>query len=144
MLEGVTVDLQDDAAAQRSEQDQIGASHVVQHVQIPISGYIGVSPLVTTVEVDFPYPFLMKVGPRQSKALAEPHFNVGIVMKSEAHASIDVQVRDWIEDDSRFITGAKMKVRAWVPGAPRRVKFAATAHLSFFGYAGPRENDDEG
>lgn len=119
--------------------------HFAQQLQVPLSGEVGSTPVWTTFSVYWPHPFLMRVAPsRQAGSIKQPHFASGIELKSDARVIIEVQVMDWIENDSAFLKGAKMRAMAWAPGAGMNVRYSALLHMTFSGYAAPSDDDSGG
>lgn len=130
---------------QRGRDEELFAlepTEMAQQVHINVSGQAGRKRVTIEQVVDWPYPFMMVVSQSQNdSSLQTPHFNCGIVLKSDDYVMIDASVRDWIENDARLITGAKVKITVVAPEAPKMVPYDAVVHLTFMGFAAPSEDD---
>lgn len=116
-----------------------------QQLLLEVQGKIGGKPVFQETSVYWPNPFTMRVSsPSTSDSTyTNPHFNSGVEILSPGHVMIDVQVADWISDDSDLVIGAKVRVTVWSPGAPKKKDYKAIVHLTFFGYAAPQLDDDD-
>lgn len=134
--------------AQRTRERELGplsAGDIVQQVQVPVSGRVGRTPVQDDFEVQWEHPFLTRVAKGQSTmSFDNPTFATGIELKSADPVMLNVHLTDWVEDDSSFIVGAKVRLSAWSPNAPKLSRFSGIVHLTFFGYAAPTEEDPEG
>lgn len=138
-----------DAVAEQRAHDklisEVSAFDMTQQIHLKVKGKIGRTPVITEVDVNFPYPFLMKVARSQTEGTKDrPHFGVGIEMATDHHITVEAHVRRWIENDSMFITGAQIRVMSVAPYAEKLTPYSAIVHLSFSGYAAPTEGDTEG
>jgi hypothetical protein len=100
--------------------------------------------VVATADVTFPLPFLNRVAPNQHNNTPNPTFAAGIEIVTGGLVILQAQLQSWTEDESSFVTGAKMKFISYSPNAPRLRRYSAIVHLTFFGYAAPTEDDTEG
>lgn len=131
---------QDALAAQLSAD---GAGDFAQHFQCPISGKVGNKPTWSEIKVTFPHPYYMLVDPnKQNGDLRNPHILTGVELLTDQHITIDVQVKQWVINSRSIVTGAKVRVIAWSPIAPKKQTFNAVVHMTFIGYGGP--SIDEG
>jgi hypothetical protein len=128
-------------------------SDMAQHAQIDIEGLVGQHPYSYMVPVSFPVPYVYAPVQHDSD-LENPHFNFGIELgqaPSSAlsaaaptdHPIILCQLAGWITNGDGFTTGANIVVTSWIPGASKKRKFSATAHLSFWGYGAPTDDADD-
>lgn len=125
-------------------------SELVQHNQLRISGKVGEKPLTRVATVTWPYPFVYAPAQRDSN-FTNPHFNYGVeygeAIPTSAtpiptdHPLIHVAVVNWLSDDNAFSTGADVAITAWIPSAKKKRQFSALAHLTFWGYGAPAEDD---
>jgi hypothetical protein len=122
----------------------LSAGDMAQQVQLKVNGKVGKEPIITTVDATFPLPFLNKVAPNQHNNTPDPTFAAGIQIVTGGLVILQAQLQAWIEDESSFVTGAKMRLIAFSPNAPRLRRYSAIVHLTFFGYAAPAEDDTEG
>jgi hypothetical protein len=122
--------------------DPISASNMIQYRQVPISGHVGKTPIVSEIVVDWPYPFT--VAPAQTDADAErPHFAVGVELLSTQTVMIVVQLLHWNDSADGWTESATLRVTAWVPEAKKKHDFNAILHLTFSGYGVPDEGDTD-
>jgi hypothetical protein len=128
-------------------------SDMVQHAQIDIEGLVGQHPYSYMVPVMLPIPYVYAPVQHDSD-LGYPHFNYGIELGQAPstalsaaaptdHPIILCQVGGWISNDDGFTTGANVIVTSWIPGASKKRKFSATAHLSFWGFGAPTDDADD-
>lgn len=144
-LAALTIGVVDAQRVRQRELAPLAASDMVQQVQVPISGKVGRTPTSEIIDVQWPHPFLTRVSKmRTTMPFDNPTFTTGIELKSLATVMVEVQVVDWLDDDSSFLTGARVKMIAWSPDAPKMATFSGTVHLTFFGYAAPITDDSEG
>lgn len=140
-LAGTTVEMLSAQRRERGQWAQLEAADQIQVVQVKFAGNVNQKPVLVDFTVNFELAFLMKVGPGQTKLGQDrPHFNVGVEIQHPVPIHIEAQVRDWVEDGSQFITGAKCRAQAWIPAATRRYNFSALIHMSFFGLCAPTED----
>jgi hypothetical protein len=140
-----TIEAVEERDKRLAELAPLAAGDMAQQVQVSIEGKCGDRPIITELPVTWPHPFIMRVASnsRRDSTLNAPHFNYGIELKSEGHVLIDCQVRDWTVDDDDTIIGAKIRVSAWAPQAPKKRAYSAIAHLTFTGYAVPADDSDD-
>jgi hypothetical protein len=139
----MTVDLLEGQRAHDQELLPLSAGDMAQQVQFNVSGRAGKHPTYSEVDVTWPYPFLMRLAQDQVESyLQNPHFAFGVELLTDGFLLLDAQVRSWTADDSNMVTGARVRVSAWSPEARKKHKFAAVLHLTFFGYAAPREDNE--
>lgn len=132
---------------QQAREDALAPTRLgemMQKQKLDIHGRVGSAPLTEIVTVEWPYPFVYAPAQRDDDS-DTPHFNYGIefehVPSSVPH--IMVAVIDWLSDDDGFTTGAKLAVTAYIPGAAKKRQLKAIAHLTFWGFGAPSD-DDEG
>jgi hypothetical protein len=141
-LSALTIGVVKGQEARRDALAPMKLGEMVQHQKLEISGRIGSSPVTTIQTVEWPYPFVY--APAQTDSdFEKPHFNYGIefdhVPSSVPH--IMVAVIDWLDDDDGFSTGAKLAVTAFIPGAAKKRQLNAIAHLTFWGFGAPSEDE---
>jgi hypothetical protein len=123
----------------------VAGGDMAQYVHVNVDGKVGREAVYLQQEIEFPYPFLMRVARTQTEGPQDsPHFSTGVEVKTDGHVMLDAQIRRWIEDDSQFITGAVVRIAVWSPDAPKLTTYSAIVHLTFFGFAAPVEDDTEG
>lgn len=128
------------AADERARsQQELSAGMFMQYLTVDINGHVSSTPLVAEVAVFWSMPFLMRVDKRKTPRFSNPHFTVGVETANTEFVLVTCHVRDWIANDSDWVTGAKMRVTCLAPQAPRPFTFNAVAHLTFVGYAAPAE-----
>lgn len=143
-VKGATIGVMEGHRARRKQHAELAASDLLQVAQVRIEGSCGATPVTVDFKVVWELPFLMRVAPTRTNFRQDrPHFNVGVEMLSNAPVMIDGQVRDWVIGDDEFVTAAKCRVLAFVPGATRKHRFSALVHMTFFGYGAPVEDDPE-
>jgi hypothetical protein len=114
----------------------------LQQIQLNVNGKAFTGPAVAEVEVAFPHAFLTRLG--RETGPENPTFHDGAEVASGGPVMIHTQVIDWIENDSGLLTGARIRIHSWWPGASAELPFAAVVHLTFIGYAAPTTDDSEG
>ena len=138
----------DTIEAKQRREDELGplrAGDLVQVVQVKIGGDAAQTPVWIEKKVRWPNPFLMRVAPSAGNLGQDgPHFNSGFTLETAEPVILHAQIRDWVETDSRFVTGAVVRFGAYAPDATTPRKFAATVHMTFYGYGAPQEDDSEG
>jgi hypothetical protein len=142
-LDRATYDATEAQDALSAELAADGSGDFAQHFQCPVTGKVGNKPTWNEIKVTFPHPYYMRVDPnRQNGNLSNPHMLTGIELLTDEHVMLDVQVKEWKVDSRSIITGARVRVIAWSPIAPKKQTFNAVVHMTFIGYGGP--SIDEG
>lgn len=127
-----------------AEKYAIDAGEMIQRIQVPIAGRVGRKMMQAELTVQFPYSFIGRTSQSQIESSQDdPHFNVGIEMAANHHIILDVQVVDWQVDEYDFVTGARLRIIAWRPDAPKAIRWNAVAHCTFIGYAAAAEDDSD-
>jgi hypothetical protein len=123
----------------------LASTEMVQRLHVPVEGAVGRSVVYTTLDVDWPYPFLNLAAANQHESDQEqPHFVLGVEVLTEEPVMLDAQVRAWQQDERGFYTGATVRFSAWSPEAIKVIKYSAVMHLTFMGYGAASEDDNEG
>lgn len=135
--------IQERAAGAQQTTDELASSDQIQMYQYEIHGRATRQPVLLDQKVTFSNPFLMRVGPRQIDGNVEwPHFAYGVEMDTgDYHVQVSCQVREWIQDDSSFVTDAKVRIAVYSPEAAKEIPFTGVVHLTFSGFAAPMFND---
>lgn len=144
-ISALTIGVVQSQRVRERELGPISGGDMGQQVQFPVNGRVGRTPVMEELDVQWPHPFMTRVSTaRSNMAFENPTLAIGIELQSEDAVLLQAQVKDWIEDDSSFLVGAKVRIIAWCPSAPKLTTFSGIVHLSFFGYAVPSDDDSEG
>jgi hypothetical protein len=152
-LQKLTIGVVKGVQAREDALSRTALSDMVQHAHIDIEGLVGKDPYSYTVPVSFPIPYVYAPVQHDSD-LEHPTFNYGIELGQAPttpltgasptdHPIILCQLAGWIIDANGFTTGANVVVTSWIPGAAKKRKFSATAHLSFWGFGAPTDDADD-
>lgn len=140
----IVIDTEDARAAQREQDRAVAAGDMAQSIHAPVVGKVGRVPTMTDVTVSWLHPFLTDVATTQSESVLEnPTFTHGIELTSDSFVMVSVQLSSWIRDESSFVVGAVVRVVAWAPEAPKKVRYSGVIHMTFTGYAAPQDDDEE-
>lgn len=112
---------------------------VEQQVRVPLSGEAGSGWGSIDKTVGFLFPFIYAPDQR-GVPWKTPHFSYGVEMGVGTNVPIVVHahVLHWIENNSSWITGARVRFMAQA-AIEEVVKFSALAHLTFQGWAAEYE-----
>jgi hypothetical protein len=139
-LEELTIEAHRSLKKNERREAQLGGGTFMQYLTVLVTGRVDSSLQSIDVPVDWELPFLMRVDPRNADGRTNPHFTSGVELVTDSFVNITCQVRGWVENESGWVTGAKMRFLAFAPGAARGQVFIALAHLTFTGYAAPYED----
>lgn len=143
-LAELTSGLLEGQASVQDGQYAIAAAELIQRIQVPVTGVASRSMIYTEIDVGWAYPIINLLAGSQHESNQEtPHFNSGVELLTDEHVIFDAQVRSWMQDDSDFYTGARVRLCAWAPDTLKTTKYSAVLHLTFFGYAAAAEDDDD-
>lgn len=123
-------------AEKQRQQDAatVEGGEMAQHVTVDIAGKAGPKVSRTEVTVGFEFGFATRFGQGDTE-VEEPIFTAGVVMLTDADVFIQPQVREWIEDESGFIIGARIRILHHAPGVFDITGFRATINLQFAGWS---------
>lgn len=120
----------------------VEGGEMTQHVTVEISGKAGPKISRTELTVAFEHGFATRFEQGDTEVL-DPVFAPGVVMHTDANVFVQPQVRDWVEDDSGFIVGARIRILHYAPGVFELTGFRASVHLQFAGWVTPMETGDD-
>jgi hypothetical protein len=121
---------------------QLEGGEMSQHVTVDIAGKATPKISRQEVTVSFEYGFATSFGQGDTE-VEEPIFTPGVILRTDADVFVQPQVREWIEDDSGFIVGARIRILHYAPGVLEPASFRATIHLQFAGWAVPVDTSDD-
>lgn len=138
-IDALTAGLLGGQAARKRQLAYSAAREVEQQVRVPLSGEAGSGWGTTDKTVGFVLPFVYAPDQR-GVPFETPHFSYGVEMGVGTIVPIVIHahVLHWIQNDSSWITGARMRFMAQAAGE-EVIKFSAMAHLTFQGWAAESE-----
>lgn len=126
------------------ESAPIAAGETIQRIHLPVTGYAGRKLVWTDTFLSWPYPILndMAAGQHESEQQT-PHFATGVELWTDVQVLLNATIMDWGQDDNEFYVGAKLRISAWSPEAPKIVKYQGVIHVAFFGYSAAGDDDND-
>lgn len=114
-----------------------------QQVRVDINGSAGNDWGYADAALLFEYPFLYAPAQRRVP-FNRPHFSYGfeIAQPLDTLLHLGAQIVGWNVNENGWIIGATVRVHVIAPQVTQATPFAATAHLTFQGYAANAEGDD--
>lgn len=133
-MDGLTIGITRAQESRRERDRQMGIGEIDLQYQIEISGYAGVLPGFTVIDIDFDHDFFYAPGQRDATH-EMPHFTFGAVVTPGV--MVTAHVNEWKTDErTGAIVGASVGIGAIGVG-----RYSGHAHLNFQGYGDLREQD---